>query len=199
MKKIVTILIPTRFDSRFMIELCLESIKKYTDYPHEITVGDAGVDEETKKFLENRSDIKLCSVGNPTLPKDSMIKYVNTPYFMFMHDDTQILKKGWLEKRVTLMERNSRNAIVGPVVANFVYGWKRRFLYKRTMRRFWPLALLVKTDVQRELNLRWGVINHKDQEVRNYQKVWGDAKHYDSGGGSGNGSVSGPELVGVAN
>ena len=53
MNKEVSILVPTRFDSRYMIELCLETVKKYTKYPHRIIVGDAGVNEETRNFLEN--------------------------------------------------------------------------------------------------------------------------------------------------
>jgi hypothetical protein len=176
-KKIITILIPTRFDSRYMIELCLETIKKYTEYPHKVLVGDAGVNAETRDFLEARKDIKLVKTDNPNLPKDSMIKFVDTPYFLFLHDDTQIFKKGWLKRRVTLVERSPRNAIVGPVVANFVYGWKRRFLYKRTLRRFWPLAMLVKTDVQRELNLHWGIINKFDTGGKAYQQFISQKKY----------------------
>jgi hypothetical protein len=181
-KETVTILIPTRFDSRYMIELCLETIKKYTEYPHKVIVGDAGVDAETRDFLEARKDIKLVKTDNPNLPKDSMIKFVDTPYFLFLHDDTQILQKGWLSKRVKLMERNPRNAIVGTVVASFVYGWKRRFLYKKSMRRFWPLVLLVKTDVQRELRLRWGVIAKNNEDAHIYRHYWSDANTFDTGG-----------------
>ncbi|MDB4349895.1 hypothetical protein OAA99_02975, partial [Omnitrophica bacterium] len=88
--KEVTVLIPTRFDSRYMIELCLESLKKYAQYPHKVIVGDAGVDDETRNFLECRRDIKLVKPENANLPKDSMLKYVDTPYFLFLHDDTQI-------------------------------------------------------------------------------------------------------------
>ncbi|MFH0764094.1 MAG: glycosyltransferase [Candidatus Omnitrophota bacterium] len=177
-KREVTILIPTRFDSRYMLELCLESVKKYTaDYPYKIIVGDAGVDDQTRKFLESRTDIKLVKPEDQALPKDSMIRFVNTPYFLFLHDDTQILKNGWLEKRVALMEKHPRNAIVGAVVANFVYGWKIRFLWKKTMRRFWPLALLVRTDVQRELGLRWGVTGKYDTGGMAYQQFTSQAKY----------------------
>ncbi len=182
MKKAVTILIPTRFDSRYMLELCLETVKKYTEYPHNIIVGDAGVSEETLSFLKSRTDITVIKPKNPSLPKDSMIKYVDTPYFLFLHDDVQILKKGWLEKRVALMENNLRNAAVGPVVANFIYGWKTRFLYKNSMRRFWPLAFLVRTDVQREFGLRWGVIRKDGSEAVDYQRYWDDVAQFDTGG-----------------
>ena len=176
-RKMVTILIPTRFDSRYMIELCLETIKKYTEYPHKVIVGDAGVDAETRDFLETREDIRLVKTDNPSWPKDSMIKFVDTPYFLILHDDTQIFKEGWLKRRIALMEKNTRNAIVGPVVANFVYGWKRYFLYKKTLRRFWPLAMLVKTDVQRELNLHWGVIDKFDTGGKAYQQFVSQKKY----------------------
>ena len=121
-RRIVTIVIPTRFDSRYMIELCLETIKKYTVYPYKVVIGDAGVNDETRKFLEARTDITLVKAENPSFPKDSLIKYVDTPYFLFLHDDTQIFKKGWLARRAVLMQRDTRNAIVGPVVVNFVHG-----------------------------------------------------------------------------
>jgi len=177
LKKDVTILIPTRFNSRYMIELCLESVKKYTDYPHKIIVGDAGVDEETRVFLESRKDIKLVTPDNASLPKDSMIKYVDTHCFLFLHDDTQVLKRGWLDRRVALMERDQRNAIVGVVVANFVYGWKRYFLYKKSMRRFWPLVLLVKTEAQHELNLHWGVTGDFDTGGMAYNQFMSQSKY----------------------
>lgn len=175
--KSVTILIPTRFDSRYMIELCLETIRKYTDYPHKIIVGDAGVTDETRRFLEAQKDILLMKPTNPSLPKDSMIPFVDTPYFLFLHDDTQILHKEWLERRIAIMEKNPRNAIVGPVVANFVYGWKRYFLYKSSMRRFWPLVCLVRTDVQRELGLIWGVTGPYDTGGMAYQQMTGQRKY----------------------
>ena len=168
-KKVVTILIPTRFDSRYMLELCLETIKKYTDYPHKIIVGDAGVDDATKSFLASRKDLTIVKPEDPYMPKDSMIQYVDTPYFCFLHDDVHIMKKNWLSKRVALMEKNPKNAVVGPVVANFIYGWRSHFLYKRSMRRFWPLALLVRTDVQKELSLHWGI-------------VMGELENFDTGG-----------------
>ena len=48
----VSILIPTIFDSRYIIELCIKSILKYTEYPnYEIMVGDAGVDDTTREYL----------------------------------------------------------------------------------------------------------------------------------------------------
>jgi hypothetical protein len=182
MDKTVTILIPTRFDSRYMIELCLESVKRHTQYPYKVIVGDAGVNEETRRFLESRNDIKLVKAENPSLPKDSLIKYVETPYFLILHDDAQVMVDGWLERRVKILENRQNIGIVGPVVANFVYGWKRRFLYKRSMRRFWPLALLVKTDVQRELSLRWGVIRKDDNDSYKYLKYFGHRSSYDTGG-----------------
>lgn len=170
MPKPVTILIPTRFNTRYMIELCLNTIRKYTYYPHKVVVGDAGADPETRTFLENRRDVLLVNPPNINHPKDFLVKQVDTPYFLFLHDDIQILKNGWLEKRVALMESHSANAIVGTVVSNYIYGWREHFLYRSAMRRFWPLALLVRTDVQHELNLSWGATGNFDTGGMAYQQ-----------------------------
>ena len=41
-KNCVTILIPTKFDSRPFIDLCLRTIRKYTTISHRILIGNDG-------------------------------------------------------------------------------------------------------------------------------------------------------------
>ena len=145
----VSILIPTRFDSRYIVELCIKSIRKNTDYTdYEIIVCDSGVDEPTRKYLselESRKEIRLITATDKLRPKDDLVGAVNGEYYIIMHDDVQIKRKNWLSRRVNLLNKNPKNAIVGSIVKNF-----------NKSKRFFPLGLLVKMDVSKKLNLKWG-------------------------------------------
>jgi len=177
-EKQITILIPTAYDSRYMIELCLACVRKYTEYPHKIFVGDDGVAQETRSFLEAQTDIHLFNVPPTykTIPKDYLVQLVDTDYFVFLHDDIQILKYSWLESRVRCMKKKETNAIVGEFVPNFGAN-KWDFLCKKRHRRFLPLGLLVKTAVAKELNLKWGVVKDKyDTGGYAYQQFFSQKK-----------------------
>ncbi|MGE5280653.1 MAG: glycosyltransferase family 2 protein [Deltaproteobacteria bacterium] len=145
----VSILVPTMFDSRWTVELCLRSIWKHTQYPdYEIIICDAGVDQETRIWLEGvaaQDKIRLIKATDWQRPKDDLAAAVTSEYYCLMHDDTQILRSGWLTRRLSLMNRREDNAIVGAVTANY-----------NGTKRFFPLGLLVKTRVARELGLMWG-------------------------------------------
>jgi len=162
MDNTVSILIPSRFDNRYILELCIRSIRKYTDHPYKIIIGDAGLDEEAKKFLETQDDLTVIKCPDPLRPKDFLAGHVKTPYFMFLHDDVQILKKGWLRKRVEIMSGNPHVGILGIMVPNFSRGWARCLSFSPLNKRFFPLALLVRNEMQEELNLFWGLIKGFD-------------------------------------
>lgn len=146
----VSILIPTILDSRYIIELCLESIKKNTDYPdYRIIVCDSGVDNTTYAYLSGlakNNEIKLIKATDRQRPKDDLVKAVDTEYYVLMHDDIKILKPDWLTNRMSLIKRDQKNAIIGSTVRNL-------FNHKK---RFFPLGLLVRTDISRKLDLKWG-------------------------------------------
>ena len=147
----VSILIAVRGDSRYTLELCLKSIRKNTDYPdYKIIICDDGVDGITLDYLSGlvrNKEIDLVKSTNPGIPKDDLVRAVDTEYYIFMHDDIRILKKNWLTKRLHLMNRDMKNAIVGPIVNNFGNNKIKRFL---------PLGLLVRADVSKKLGLIWG-------------------------------------------
>ena len=142
----VSILIPTMFDSRYIMELCVKSIKRYTSYPdYKIIVADAGVDGETYEYLSQLEDIMLIKATDWMRPKDDLANAVDTEYYVIMHDDVRVVKDKWIENRLKLMNKNEKNAIVGTVTKN--YGGDKRFF---------PLGLMVKTSVSLELGLKWG-------------------------------------------
>ena len=147
----VTILIPTRFDSRFQIELCLQSIRKYTHHPYRIIIGDAGVDNETQQYLQSQKDIKILTCADQRRPKNELAAAVQTSLFMFLHDDAQILKKDWLRHRVDKLLQKENNGVLGVVVGNYKpwgFRWRKWLPLCPTNKRFYPLCLLVKKEVQ---------------------------------------------------
>jgi len=178
----VTILIPTRFDSRYMLRLCLLSMERHTTIPYKVIIGDTGIDQQTKEFLtdfmKTRPYIKLIECPEPKVwAKNFLARQVDTEYFMFLHDDTQIKKTGWLKHRLDIMKSNPKIGILGVVVSNFLYGWKSRIRFSVLDNRFWPLVLLVRTKTQKELDLRWYVIPGFDMGAIAYlqfkrQKKW---------------------------
>lgn len=193
MKKKISIVIPTRFDSRHIIELCLQTIRKYTVYPYRIIIGDVGVDDCTKEFLNMQKDIQVVKCPDPIRPKDYLARVASTPYFMFLHDDVQILKSGWLERRAHIMERVPNTGIVGVIGNNYTYGWKRHFIFSPLNKRFFPLGMLVRKNMQDDLDLFWGIAKGFDTGGIAYlqflkQHRWkfvpykfnGDIKHWGS-------------------
>jgi len=166
----VSILIPTMFDSRCIIELCLKSIWKNTDYPdYEIIVCDAGADGDTRLYLDSlvkENKIKLIKATDWERPKDDLARAVTTEYYIVMHDDTQIMKKDWIRRRLILMVKDPNNAIVGTTVKN----------YHKT-NRFFPLGLLVKTAVSREIGLVWGKQPGFDTGALAYEKFFSQKKY----------------------
>lgn len=158
--KEVTILIPSRFNNRWVLDLNLRTIRKYTTCPYRIVIGDAGIDEETLNFLHDQKDVTVVQCPDPVRPKEHLARVVETPYFVFLHDDVQILKKGWLKRRVDMMENNSELGIVGVLGTNkmSVSRWKKLwFSFSPLNKRLFPLVMVVRKQVQDELDLVWGM------------------------------------------
>ena len=144
MNKEVTILIPTRFNNRWVLDLNLRTIRKYTKYPYKIIIGDAGMNIETADFLKTQKDIEIVKCPDPIRPKDYLARAVNTPYFLFLHDDVQIIRAGWLAKRISLIEKNPKNGIVGVLGNNYIYrkGLMKYLNLSPLAKRFLPLAIV---------------------------------------------------------
>ncbi len=154
----VTILIPTRFDSRYIVELALVTIRKYTTIPYKVVVGDAGVDEETRDFLASQSDVRVVACPDPLRPKDTLVRSFDTPFGIILHDDVQILREGWLRRRLEVMKRDPRLGILGVLAPTYIYGWRRFFYRSPLYWRFFPLVMMIRREMQEELDLWWGKI-----------------------------------------
>ena len=162
MKKTVSLLIPSRFDNRWNLELCLKSIRKYTKYPYKIIIGDAGIEGEAKDFLSRQKDIRIVKCPDPIRPKNYLARVINTSYFLFLHDDVQILRHGWLERRVKIMEQNPKIGIVGVLGNNYMKGLRKLLNFSPIYRRLFPLVMLVRKEMQDELDLFWGIVKGFD-------------------------------------
>lgn len=112
--KSVTICI-TNFQSGDAVALCIESIRKYTAYPHEIAVVDDNSDidlyGEEMDYLrecESKGWIRLMENGRrlqhgPSL--GGLLETVTTDLAMIIDCDVQILAPNWLEEMVEEHDR----------------------------------------------------------------------------------------------
>ena len=112
--KTVTICI-TNFQSGDAVALCIESIRRFTDYPHEIAVIDDASDPvlyrgdlEYLRAARNKGWIRLIENEQRTNHGASLSRLldtVTTDLAMVIDCDVQILAPGWLELMVAEQER----------------------------------------------------------------------------------------------
>lgn len=166
----VTILIPTRYNSRYIIELCLLCINKYVSIPFEIIIGDAGVDYETREFLDKIDKVQVVRCPDPLRPKDFLARKVKSPYFLFLHDDAHFFKTGWLELQLEYMKCNNNVGFSGVIGPNYISKYKSIFSFCSLHKRFFPLGFMVRTQTQHELDIFWGKIKGFDTGAIAYQQ-----------------------------
>jgi hypothetical protein len=167
----VNIMLPSRFDSRWMLELCLGSIRNNTSYPaFDITVCDAGVDDDARSFLEEEArsgSIRLIRATHPTRPKDDLAAAADAPFYVLLHDDIYIKRKDWLCQRMCLMLSSPTIATVGSVIPNYkVKGW-----------RYFPMGLLVRRAAAVEMNFKWGMQENLDTGAIAYRTLQAQSKY----------------------
>lgn len=96
----VTIIIPTK-DRPDLLEPCIQSIRKYTTYPHyEILVINNGeTNRQILRFLEQEKvqciDIQT-NTFNFSYLNNQAVQRVKTPFILFLNNDTEILRDDWL-------------------------------------------------------------------------------------------------------
>ena len=108
--KTTSILI-TNYNSEEAIQLCLESIQGYTEYPRDIIVYDDcstnNIDLAYLRAQRNRHWIELIEGKeriNHGRAINKLLDYCNTDLAVILDNDIQILKEGWLGEMVELME-----------------------------------------------------------------------------------------------
>jgi hypothetical protein len=167
----VNIMLPSRFDSRLMLELCLRSIQNKTDYPDfDITVCDAGVDDDARSFLEGEAragSIRLIQATDSIRPKDDLAAAADAPFYVLIHDDTYIRRRDWLCQRMRLMLSSPANATIGRTCDN----------YKTKGSRYFPMGLLVRSAAAAEMGFKWGKQKDLDTGAIAYRTLLAQSKY----------------------
>jgi len=121
MSKSVSILIPN-YNSFEAIQLCIESIRRYTLYPHKIIVSDDicknGIDDIYLAECERKGWIELYSSRKQRTHGGNLNFLINekcdADYAMIMDCDVYIKDSGWLRDLVTEIEKDPKTfAVVG--------------------------------------------------------------------------------------
>jgi len=167
----VNIMLPSRFDSRLLLEMSLRSIQNNTTYPDfDITVCDAGVDDDARSFLEQEArsgSIRLIEATDPQRPKDDLALRADAPFYLLIHDDIYIKRADWLCQRMRLMLSNPAIATVGLTAGN----------YKTKGMRYFPMGLLVRTAAAADMGFKWGMQEDLDTGAIAYRTLIGQSKY----------------------
>lgn len=119
---LISIIIPTR-DRRQLLERCVKSIQKKTDYSnYEIIILDnLSSEPDTLKYLK-RINLKhrVCPYSKPfnfAAMNNFGASHARGEYFLFLNNDTEVIDSGWLRA----MLEHAQRAEVGAVGAKLLY------------------------------------------------------------------------------
>ena len=119
---LVSIIIPTR-DKRQLLERCLQSIQKKTQYKnYEIIILDNNSSElDTLKYLDRirskHSVYTYCKPFNFAAINNFGVSHARGEYFLFLNNDTEVIDSGW----IGAMLEHAQRAEVGAVGAKLLY------------------------------------------------------------------------------
>lgn len=105
-----------------LLELCIKSIKKFTDTDYELWIVDNNSPQENIKWLDIVEDINIAYIR--TDPKEGGGSYANalalevaakliypgTKYFMSFHEDTVVCRYGWLKYMLSKFDYKTKAA-----------------------------------------------------------------------------------------
>ena len=138
--------------------LCLRSIRKFTDYHHELIVVDNDSNDDSLGYLRKLTWIRLIERKHPPdQPRGSCdqgaaldigLANCNTEYFVVMHSDTFIKNSNWLTELISNFSQDEKTACVGSGKIELKPRWLQ-ILKKCTDFKAW-LRALWSTPGQRE-------------------------------------------------
>jgi len=102
--KSISILIPNR-NSFEALQLCIESIRKYTDYPHKIIVYDDRSTNDVDVQYLRRADVLgwlelhlgMKHLGHGAALNELVNRLCDTDYAIVMDSDIEIKRSGWIQ------------------------------------------------------------------------------------------------------
>jgi len=137
-----------------LTRLCLRSIRKFTKYPHEVTVIDNNSQDDSLEYLKRLSWIRLIERHDRNNPSggyahaaglDLGLTHCNTEFFVSMHSDAFIRKENWLTELISFFSNNENVACVGSGKIELTPNW-RVLLKKATDFRTFKRKLLSEPD-----------------------------------------------------
>lgn len=96
---------------------CIESVRRYTDYPHLITVVDNGSTDGTLSYLQTQPDITVIKNKENVGYSQAIIQgyeRTKTRLVCAMNNDI-VVSPGWLEPMVRIMKEKPEIGILGPL------------------------------------------------------------------------------------
>jgi len=120
----VTIIIPTK-DKVELLQVCIESIRQHTDHPsYEILViSNNSEDEATYAYLEHAMRDGIVRFLRYDIPfnyaaiNNFAVRHCDSPYLLFLNNDTEVTSAGWLTSMLELAQHND----IGAVGAKLLY------------------------------------------------------------------------------
>ncbi|MHC4653348.1 MAG: glycosyltransferase family 2 protein [Planctomycetota bacterium] len=118
----VSICVP-HYQVQDLMRLCLRALRRYTDGPrYEVIVVDNGSTDESLDWLRSMEWITLVERGEST--PDNWMRAMNTAldiglrrargdYYLIMHSDTIVKRRGWLRRMVEALESGPQVASCG--------------------------------------------------------------------------------------
>lgn len=138
-----------------LTRLCLRSIRKFTNYPHEVLVIDNNSQDESSDYLKSLKWIRLIKrqpePGEPGggyahgAGLDLGLENCNTEFFISLHSDVAIRQNNWLTRLVSYFNDDQQVACVGSGKIELTPKW-RVLLKKGTDLRTFKRKLLKEPD-----------------------------------------------------
>ena len=97
---------------------CIDSIRRYTDYPYHLTVVDNGSTDETLDYLRSQPDIRVIAnkenVGYGGAINQGF-EAEPTRFVCVMNNDI-VVSPGWLETMIQTLQENSEIGLLGTLI-----------------------------------------------------------------------------------
>tara|TARA_Y100000294_G_C8523669_1_gene323989 strand:+ start:2 stop:1315 length:1314 start_codon:yes stop_codon:yes gene_type:complete len=147
----VTIIIVNE-NTKDALELCLLSIKKYTEYPYKVIVIDNGSTDGSLDLLKKFNWVKV--IGTSGIKDGERhggalnigIQYVKTKYFLTLDSDVEILDYNWLTEMIAKINKNK-----GVFLGEIAHAQHKKY-WGKFNERCLPHCLLVRTDFFKKNN-----------------------------------------------
>ncbi len=168
----------SNYNSFETIQLCIESIKKYTKYPYKILVYDDastnGVDLQYLRDKANKEWINLIE-GDLRLNHggalNQLLTRCKTDLAVILDNDIQILESGWLEVAVSLM----REKVLG--LCTIEYGYKSHQLSYPDWFQTWFMMLNMQA-YRDGMEIDWNRVN-ENKNIEPYKSLMKNDDRFD--------------------